>query len=53
MQELQRFIVAKRVQRKKQQALKVRLKSQLKDTLEFIEGHGLQNQMGMEAKSLD
>ena len=53
VQELQRFIVVERVQREKQEALRIRLEAKLKETLEFIETHGEHNQMAKEAKSLD
>ena len=39
VQVLQRYIVAERVQREKEEALRVRLGAQLKATLEFIETH--------------
>ena len=52
-QELQRFIAAQRVQREKEEALRIRLEAQLKETLEFIKTHGLHNEMVKEAKSLD
>ena len=41
VEELQRFIIAERVEREKEEALWVRLEAQLKETLEFIETHGL------------
>ena len=53
MQELQRFIVAERGQREKEEPLRIRLEAQLKETLEFIKTHGGHNQMVKEAKSLD
>ena len=53
VQELQRFIVAVRVQHEKEEALRMRLEAQLKETLEFIETHGHHNKMVKEAKSLD
>ena len=53
MQELQRFIVPKRVQHEKEKALRIQLEAQLKKTLEFIETHGHHNQMVKDAKSLD
>ena len=53
MQGLQRFIVAEQVQRQKEEALRIRLEAQLKETLEFIEMQGHHNQMVKEARSLD
>ena len=53
VQELQRFIVAERVQREKEEALTICLEAQLKETLEFIETHGHHHQMVKEAKYLD
>ena len=53
MQELQRFIVAERVQRKKEEALRIRLEAQLKQTLEFIQMHGHHHQIVKEAKAVD
>ena len=51
--DLHRFIVAERVQRKKEEAPRVRMEAQLKETPKFIEAHGLHNQMVKEAKCLD
>ena len=53
VQEMQRFIVAEGVPREEEEALRIRLEAQLKETLEFIETHGDHNQMVKEAKSLD
>ena len=52
VQKLQRFIVTEHVQREKEEDLRVQLEAKLKEILEFIEKHGL-NQMVKEAKSLD
>ena len=53
MQELPRSIVAECVQHEKEEALRIRLEAQLKETLEFIETHSHHNKMVKEAKSLD
>ena len=52
VQELQRFIVAERVQGENAEALRIRLEAQLEEALEFIETHGHHNQTVKEAKSL-
>ena len=53
VQDLQRVIVDERVQRQKEEALRIRLEAQLKETLEFIETDVHHNQMVKEAESLD